>query len=698
MWSSDQTLTLRNNQGDKSSPVTLQMSIAALEEAGDWVSTRKSSDQDKTVYVTEASGLQFVNGDSSHIEIECTSPDTGKTDILTVSVGDQSRPEIVSVKEKQIGKTANGTRRNRFAIAAVIAAGVIAAIAIAAANSASSGTAEQSSSLISVRESIDLKIRADQPWHDTGIDIESHESVSVSATGEAFYAGAHSTSPDGVTNLEGVSQRGIDITERDLWLARNLPARSLIGKIGDSEPFYIGANIDLTFDRNGRLFLAMNELTDTYHDNSGEWDVNVQVGQATQSFQTLEIPQLYLHALPEDGRLSVSAPNTIESGHDFALFRVQSDPSVPADIVGLNVDVLEPLPEDQTSCFFIRTVHNGDYGPASRTACATQNESAELKLEDIASIGSSTRASAIAMNEETGLLFIGQESRVLALDIDTLETEHTTRLDIPADAFIVDLEINPVTGNLIYLAQSRGGSFLGFLDDSLEQGFRNDDLDQDFHELETSPGRPGEVFVFSGRGWIVISAVDGRVLRTNVLEDQKTSEGQLSPDGKLIIAQKGDSTHDDTVYILDAETSEELGAFTYGDKGGGVHYVDDGDADQAILFVGDGSISQNAYVLSVPELTLVQDLNIKGLAWAAEIGEGRLVVGQNRSIGDSRQSSGITLVTLTRDSAGKWNLRRDLELETGGGSYALRIVCTEDGQRCYTPSAKTGLLYVFSPN
>jgi len=90
------------------------------------------------------------------------------------------------------------------------------------------------------RVSQEVQITGQQPWSDTGIDVQPGEHIVVTATGKLRYADAkEDNGPDGIT-------RGF----KDLL--RILPFNSagrgaLIGRIGDAEiaqPFLVGAHRD----------------------------------------------------------------------------------------------------------------------------------------------------------------------------------------------------------------------------------------------------------------------------------------------------------------------------------------------------------------------------------------------------------------------------------------------------------------------
>src|SRR5258706_1479176 len=114
------------------------------------------------------------------------------------------------------------------------------------------------------RVSQEVQITGQQPWSDTGIDVQPGEHIVVTATGKLRYADAkEDNGPDGIT-------RGF----KDLL--RILPFNSagrgaLIGRIGDAEiaqPFLVGAHRDFVAPIAGRLAIGINQADDDMGDGT----------------------------------------------------------------------------------------------------------------------------------------------------------------------------------------------------------------------------------------------------------------------------------------------------------------------------------------------------------------------------------------------------------------------------------------------
>jgi hypothetical protein len=99
----------------------------------------------------------------------------------------------------------------------------------------------------------ELDVSGNQPWTDTGLDLQPGQTVTITATGKLQYMDGNSPGPQGAA-------RGW----RDL--IRAMPVNSagrgaLIGRWGSDEaaqPFLVGASLQLPVRVTGRLFLGIN--------------------------------------------------------------------------------------------------------------------------------------------------------------------------------------------------------------------------------------------------------------------------------------------------------------------------------------------------------------------------------------------------------------------------------------------------------
>jgi hypothetical protein len=101
-------------------------------------------------------------------------------------------------------------------------------------------------------------------WNDTGIDLRSGTEVYFEATGKVRWGPDRQHGPGG----EGGNRYNA---------ARPIPGRpggALIGRVGDSSPFFIGDERGpIQIRGSGRLYLGIND--DFLQDNSGNWRVAI---------------------------------------------------------------------------------------------------------------------------------------------------------------------------------------------------------------------------------------------------------------------------------------------------------------------------------------------------------------------------------------------------------------------------------------
>src|SRR2546423_13038374 len=121
------------------------------------------------------------------------------------------------------------------------------------------------------RVSQEIQLTGEQPWSDTGIDVQPGEHVVVTATGKLRYPDAkEDNGPDGIS-------RGF----KDLL--RILPFNgagrgAVIGRVGDAEiaqVFLLGSHRDVTVPVGGRLSIGINQASDDTGD--GTYIVHIEI-------------------------------------------------------------------------------------------------------------------------------------------------------------------------------------------------------------------------------------------------------------------------------------------------------------------------------------------------------------------------------------------------------------------------------------
>lgn len=121
---------------------------------------------------------------------------------------------------------------------------------------------------------ISIKVPADVPWFDSGVNVRSGEVIKIAASGTIYIGSLTNDSldyqtPDGTPGLTPQS-----VGTSNTFLAPNLPLWSLIGHIDSAgNPFEIGEDTTFTAADGGELYLSVND--NIFDDNSGSWSVNI---------------------------------------------------------------------------------------------------------------------------------------------------------------------------------------------------------------------------------------------------------------------------------------------------------------------------------------------------------------------------------------------------------------------------------------
>lgn len=107
-------------------------------------------------------------------------------------------------------------------------------------------------------------VEAATQWNDTGVEVRSGREVYFVASGRVRWGPDRQHGPAGEGGNRYNANRPIP----------GRPGGALIGRVGDSGPFYIGDERGpIRMRESGRLFLGVND--DYLQDNSGSWRVTI---------------------------------------------------------------------------------------------------------------------------------------------------------------------------------------------------------------------------------------------------------------------------------------------------------------------------------------------------------------------------------------------------------------------------------------
>jgi len=110
----------------------------------------------------------------------------------------------------------------------------------------------------------EVNVSARNQWTDTGISIRNGQTLYFEASGRIRWGKDRQDGPEGENNSPRNPSRPIP----------GRPAASLIGRVGDDAPFFIGSDVEgIRVRGSGTLSLGVND--ETLEDNSGSFRVTV---------------------------------------------------------------------------------------------------------------------------------------------------------------------------------------------------------------------------------------------------------------------------------------------------------------------------------------------------------------------------------------------------------------------------------------
>lgn len=110
----------------------------------------------------------------------------------------------------------------------------------------------------------EVNVSARNQWTDAGVTVRNGQMIYFEASGKIRWGQGRQDGPDGENNSPRNPNRPIP----------GRPAASLIGRVGEDAPFFIGSGTDgIRVRGNGPLYLGVND--ETFEDNSGAFRVTV---------------------------------------------------------------------------------------------------------------------------------------------------------------------------------------------------------------------------------------------------------------------------------------------------------------------------------------------------------------------------------------------------------------------------------------
>jgi LssY C-terminus len=130
-----------------------------------------------------------------------------------------------------------------------------------------------------------VKVSAQQPWTDSGIDLIAGDHVTVTSTGQLNYMENSAVGPRGITRTWKDTLRALPVNDagRGALIAR-------IGNDPNVVPFLIGDQKTFDANRSGRLFLGINQASN--ESGNGQFNATVKIvpAKAVASSQSASKP------------------------------------------------------------------------------------------------------------------------------------------------------------------------------------------------------------------------------------------------------------------------------------------------------------------------------------------------------------------------------------------------------------------------
>ena len=164
-----------------------------------------------------------------------------------------------------------------------------------------------------------INVPANRAWTSSNVSVQAGDVLTIVATGAVSYA---DSAPDHA-GPEGTYLFSNDVLDQQFPIPSGAsgpaPCYGLIGRIGDSEPFFIGRKKSWTVQHTGRLHLGINDFN--VADNIGQFEVRIHKPQTVQPV-----------------RFERTLPPTQQPGHPVAGARV-----VVIYVDGLRPDVVREM-------------------------------------------------------------------------------------------------------------------------------------------------------------------------------------------------------------------------------------------------------------------------------------------------------------------------------------------------------------------
>jgi hypothetical protein len=170
--------------------------------------------------------------------------------------------------------------RARFPVTTVAIVGVaclalVAVIALVLAGGGGDGEVEvggggTTTVATTVPPPVSVAVPGDQAWTDTGVDVSPGQELHIEASGPV----THHPAPVLTAGPEGNPDP--QLRQYNVPTLQNVDHASLIAKIGNGQPFFVGKSVTFSSPAGGRLYLGINDVG--VNNNAGAFSAEIRTG------------------------------------------------------------------------------------------------------------------------------------------------------------------------------------------------------------------------------------------------------------------------------------------------------------------------------------------------------------------------------------------------------------------------------------
>jgi hypothetical protein len=257
--SAAERVTIITSNGQRTSGTVASHGPSGENRQGSFLTLTTDNGQERRIQLDDVAVIDFAGDAPPAAEIQALP--SGSTNVLVLRSGEKQEGTFVDMYKGESLKFRNQSGTRDYAIRDVSRIYIAPNAARTALNAAAPSAAVGTSGTASASVRVDAK----QAWTDTGITVNAGDRVVFNASGQiAFGRG-----PGQVADANGNAAE-----RRANYPDPTVPVGALIGKVGNSAPFAIGAQTQpLGMPASGRLMLGVND--NELGDNSGFFTVTV---------------------------------------------------------------------------------------------------------------------------------------------------------------------------------------------------------------------------------------------------------------------------------------------------------------------------------------------------------------------------------------------------------------------------------------